>query len=217
MILRGALPQPVSDNPAVRVRRDRAVMAVVGALLPVNAAEGRLAAMFVVAETWAMDCLRQARERRLEFRIVHQCRAQAISMMREAKSTLRELARMQAKRAKRDGNENEQAAWVEHGVVEMMAEALREEGDAEAAESCDPTSPVAEPAPVPAPVPKPVQAAGDDRAGMATPDARVFRAISKYTVESHGTGFETGVGRVGPIPPPGSGSPVSGLEPDSFS
>ena len=95
-VLREALPPPASDDPAKSARRDRAAMAGVAALLPGNAAEGRLAAQYVVADAWAMDCLRLAGERRLEFDIARKCRAQATSLMREGKSALRRLERMQA-------------------------------------------------------------------------------------------------------------------------
>ena len=43
-----------------------------------------------------MDCLRLAGERRLEFNIARNCQAQAMSLMREAKSALRRLERTQA-------------------------------------------------------------------------------------------------------------------------
>ncbi len=66
LILRGALPPPLSEDPAEEIRRDRAAMAGVAALKPVNAAEGRLAAQFVAADAWAMDCLRLAQVKRRE-------------------------------------------------------------------------------------------------------------------------------------------------------
>ena len=89
VILRGALPPPTSEEPAAQVRRDRAAMAAVASLRPENAAEGRLAAQFVAADAWAMDCLRQVSERWRETDVARQCRAQAMGMMREGKSALR--------------------------------------------------------------------------------------------------------------------------------
>ena len=126
LILRGALPPPLSDEPADWVRRDRAAMAAVAALLPENAAEGRLAAQFVAADAWAMDCLRLAGERRREPDIARQCRAQAMSLMREGKSTLRLLLRMQAARRAIADDEAaaSHAAWAEHSALGMMEEAL---------------------------------------------------------------------------------------------
>ena len=127
LILRAALPPPVSDDPADLARRDRAAMAAVAALQPANGAEGRLAAQFVAADAWAMDCLRLAAERRREFDIARKCKAQAMSLMREAKSALRLLLRLQAARQAVEGNEAaaNRAAWAEHAAVEAMAEALR--------------------------------------------------------------------------------------------
>jgi len=125
-ILRGALPPP-ADASADPMRRDRAAMAAVAALGPVNAAEGRLAAQFVAADAWAMDCLRLAGERRRETNIANKCRAQAMSLMREAKSSLRLLAKMQAARQALNEAASERAAWVEHATAGMLAEALAAE------------------------------------------------------------------------------------------
>ena len=95
-----------------------------------------------------MDCLRQAREWRLKFRIAHQCRAQAISMMREE---------------------------MEAGEAPSMAD----EAEAPDAKPYGSASPVTG------------QAEGADRTAISAPDARVFRAISRYRTQSHDTGFET--------------------------
>ncbi len=134
-VLREALPPPVSDDPADEVRRDRAAMAAVAALLPVTAAEGRLAAQFVAADAWAQDCLRLAKEKRRDIEVAYRCRAQAMSMMREGKSSLRLLLRLQAAREKveADASAAERAAWVEHSAVGMMEEALSPAPEAPAA------------------------------------------------------------------------------------
>ncbi len=126
LILRGALPPPHADGPEDWARRDRAAMAAVASLRPETAAEGRLAAQFVAADAWAMDCLLLAGERRLEVEVARKCRAQAMSMLREGKSSLRALQRLQAERRKIEGDEGqaEQAAWAEHAALRMMAEAL---------------------------------------------------------------------------------------------
>ncbi len=125
-VLRGALPPPLTDDPADEMRRDRAAMAAVAALRPENAAEGRLAAQFVAADACAMDCLRLAQVKRREPDLAHKCRAQAMSLMREGKSSLRLLLRLQAARQKieADAAAAERAAWVEHSAAGMMAEAL---------------------------------------------------------------------------------------------
>ena len=125
-VLRGALPPPDRDAPEDWERRDRAAMAAVAALLPVNAAEARLAALFVKAEAWAGDCLRLAVERRREMNVAHKCRAQALSLMREAKSAWRLLLKAQAERREMEKDEaaSDRAAWVEHSAVAMMREGL---------------------------------------------------------------------------------------------
>ena len=130
LTLRGALPRPVSEDPLDLARRDRAAMAAVGSLLPANAAEGRLAAQFVVADAWALDCLRLAEERRREMEVSRKCKAQAMSLMRESKSALRVLLRLQAVRQKIEADDAaaSRAEWVELAALGMMAEGLS--GDA---------------------------------------------------------------------------------------
>lgn len=130
LTLRGALPRPVSDDPLDLARRDRAAMAAVGSLLPANAAEGRLAAQFVAADAWALDCLRLAEERRRDSEVSRRCKAQAMSLMRESKSALRVLLRLQAVRQKieADAAAANRAEWVELAALGMMAEGLS--GDA---------------------------------------------------------------------------------------
>ena len=61
-ILRVALPCPLRDEETEEdlARRNRAAMAAVARLRPQSPAEGRLAAQFVAADAWAMDCLRLA-------------------------------------------------------------------------------------------------------------------------------------------------------------
>ena len=126
LVLREALPGKLTQDRATAVLRERAAMASVAALLPETGVEGQLAAQFVVANAWAMDCLTLARERQLEPRVADRCRAQAMGMMREGKAALRELRVLQAQRRAlaADAAAAERAAWVEYGVASMMAEAL---------------------------------------------------------------------------------------------
>ncbi len=131
LTLRGALPPPGLDDPDEMTwqdwaRRDRAAMAAVAALLPENAAEGRLAARFVVADAWSLDCLRLARERRHEADIARKCTAQALSLMRESNSTLRLLLRLQAARQAilKEAAAAGRAASAELEAVGSMGEAL---------------------------------------------------------------------------------------------
>ena len=131
LVLRGALPPPGLDDPDAMAwqdwaRRDRAAMAAVAALLPENAAEGRLAARFVVADAWSLDCLRLARERRHEPDVAQKCKAQAMSLMRESNRAINLLLRLQAARRliEKDAAAADRAAGVERNAEISMGEAL---------------------------------------------------------------------------------------------
>ena len=178
LVLRGALPPPLTDDPANLARRDRAAMAAVAALLPTNGVEGRLAAQFVAADAWAMDCLRLAGERARELGVAGKCRAQAMSLMREGKAALRVLLRLQAIRQKIEGNDEtaSRAAWVEHCAAGMMNEALmeREAND-------DP------------PPPSPANTARDGRAENLAKASIILGSISRQAISSPEKHFETGL------------------------
>ena len=148
-VLRGCMPLPDADGPEAWGRQDRAAMAAVAALRPETAAEGQLAAQFVLAEAWAADCLRLAGERRRETGIAMKCRAQALSFMREAKSAWRLLGKAQAERRalETDAEAASQAEWAEHAALGMMAEGLA----AEEAGSCEKNGEVVPVAPHPGP------------------------------------------------------------------
>ena len=186
LTLRRALPPPATDDPAERVERDEAALTAVASLLPATAMEGRLAAQAVAADAWAMECLRLGHDRYREFDIARKCKAQASSMMREAKSALRELARLQAARAKRDANPEAagQAEWVEHAATRMMEEALA--------------------VPIVPPSSADMEHTESDAADGGPP-------VSNTAPDSCGTGFETGtrsrgwMGGVVPCPPPRNG------------
>ena len=124
--LRAALPPPEVDEPGEWLARDQVAMAAVGSLAPATAAEARLAAQFVAADAYAMDCLRLAQLFRSEPDVARKCAAQAMAMMRESKSALRALLRLQAIRRAVAGDPAavRQADWVEHAAVNLMAEAL---------------------------------------------------------------------------------------------
>src|SRR5207248_8542409 len=91
-----------------------------------NAAEADLAAMFVAASEQWKDCLRLAQLPETAPVLAAKCRAQALSMMREAKSALRLLLKLQEARGKREADNVacDRAAWTEHCAVGLMAEAL---------------------------------------------------------------------------------------------
>lgn len=100
LVLRAGLPPPVLDEPEAWAQRDRVAMDGVGSLRPENAVEARLAAEFVVADACAMDWLRQARVHRGEMKVSQRFTGQAMRMMRESKSVLNLLLRLQAARRK---------------------------------------------------------------------------------------------------------------------
>src|SRR5487761_370842 len=140
--LRLTLPPPPTDSPDDLARRDHAAIARI-------AAQAELAAQFVAASEQWKDCLKLARERAREPNVAAKCRAQALSMMRQANSALRLLLRMQELRAKREADSAacDRAAWTEHRAIVLMAEALSPQAAA------PPTG--AAPHPAPAPVQQP--------------------------------------------------------------
>jgi hypothetical protein len=95
-----ALPAPASDTPDNRAVRDETAMAAVAALHPTDAFEAKLAAEIVIADAYVLDSLRLAGQYRYDLAATLRCRAQATSMMRQMRSGLRELQRMQAEREK---------------------------------------------------------------------------------------------------------------------
>src|SRR5205807_10652577 len=94
--------------------------------VPANAAEAILAADFVAASEQGRDCLRLAQLPETTPEMAAKCRAEARSMMREAKSAVRLLVKLQEVRRKRDSDSTacNSAAWVEHGAIALMGEAL---------------------------------------------------------------------------------------------
>ena len=121
-----ALPPPPTDSPDALAQRNHAAIAGVAALCPANAAEANLAAQFVAATEQWKDCLRLAQLPETAPELAAKCRAQALSMMREVKSVLRLLLRLQEVRGKRDADNTacNRAARTEHCAIGLMAEAL---------------------------------------------------------------------------------------------
>ncbi len=124
--LRLTLPPPLTDTPEALLRRDHAAIARIAALVPANAVEADLAAQFVAASEQWKDCLRLAQLPETAPEWAAKCRAQAISMMRQANSALRLLLRLQAARGKLEADPAaaDRAAWTEHAAIRLMAEAL---------------------------------------------------------------------------------------------
>ena len=125
-------------------------------MLPANAEEADLAARCVAHSAYGMHCLRQAREHRNDLSAFLKCNAQAASMERRAQSGRSLLQRLQAERRKReaDAAATEQAAWVEHCAIGLMADAL----------PSVPSTPTAAPPPETPPAPEPEPGANSRRA-----------------------------------------------------
>ncbi len=124
--LRLTLPPPLSDSAEDLARRDHAAIARIAALVPANAAEADMAAMFVAASEQWKDCLRLAQLPETKPEWASKCRAQALAMMRQANGALRLLLRMQNARRKLEADDaaRDRAAWTEHCALGLMAEAL---------------------------------------------------------------------------------------------
>jgi hypothetical protein len=166
--LRGAMPPPVTKSPEDLVRRDNAVIAQVACLLPANADEANIAAQYVAASAQALDCLRLAREFPAGEALILKCSAQAASMMREARAARSLLMRVQALRQKREADHTalDQAAWIEHCAINLMADAL---GRTPPAPIAEPPPPPAVSTPVEAPAPQPDPAAEAEQYAIIYP------------------------------------------------
>lgn len=91
------MPPPLEDTDASRNARDVLAMAAIEALGPVRTAEeGMLAVTIVAADLHGWDALAQAVRKADEPRTQMQCRAQAVSMMRQRGAAGRRLAALQA-------------------------------------------------------------------------------------------------------------------------
>jgi hypothetical protein len=126
--LRKCVPSSPTDSLEDLARRDHALIACIAALQPANAAEADIAALYVAASEQAKDSLRLIQNPDASFYCIEKCRAQAASMMRQARGNLSLLLRMQATRRKTeaDNEARDRAAWAEHCAAKLMTEALSE-------------------------------------------------------------------------------------------
>ena len=124
--LRLTLPPPLSDSPEDLRRRDHAAIARIAALAPASAAEADLAGTFVAASEQWKDCLRLAQEPGTTAEWAAKCRAQALTMMRQATGALRLMLRIQESRRKLEADPAacNSLAWTEHCAAGFMLEAL---------------------------------------------------------------------------------------------
>jgi hypothetical protein len=213
-----ALPPPVSDHSETRIRRDNAAMAVVASLLPADPEQAELACKFVAACAHAKDCLRLVNEHAADLPVATKCRAQALSMMRQACAVRSLLLRIQQDRRKNaalgDTSSNE-PAWSDHGIVDRMTEALRQA-----------PAPAPKTGPEEAIIPETIEAAVSTRdappAAASAPteapakDVPVAQAVSVYKTGSGNRGVETITRFLSPaFPIGGTPGPHAALRPPS--
>jgi hypothetical protein len=129
--LTALLPPPLDDTPDALHTRNRAAIAKVAALLPVNANEADLAAQCIAARAQAEDILRLLRQHADDIHLTIRLNAQYGSMVRTSLSAHARLLRVQALRQKREATDGaaNQDAWTQHiaersmlGVVTPAAE-----------------------------------------------------------------------------------------------
>src|SRR5579883_1226724 len=124
--LRGLLPAPVTDTPEDEARRDLALIARIAALLPATPEEADLAAQYVAASAWALDCLRLARTLPEDSALYRRCTAQSVSMMRQARGWRSALKQAQTERREREKEtaERDAATATEQRALALAADAL---------------------------------------------------------------------------------------------
>jgi hypothetical protein len=95
-----AARRPPGEKPRAmdRLRHGHAAIGRIADLAPGNSAEAQLAAKFVVASEQWKDQLQLAQEPKATQERAFKCRAQALRMMRQANSALRQLLHMQETR-----------------------------------------------------------------------------------------------------------------------
>lgn len=144
--LRRLLPPPITDTPEDAASRDIAVIAHVASLLPANPDEANLAAQYVAASAYALDCLRLARAHEDDPAYMLKCTAQSASMMRQAKGWRLALLRAQAARETRaaDTAASDAATETERRALGLMADALAQAPPASAPKQPPQRDPIVE-------------------------------------------------------------------------
>ena len=161
------LPPPLDDSPEALHVRNRAAIAKVAALLPVNANEADLAAQCIAARAQAEEMLRLARQHANDIGLVMRLNAQYGSMVRTSLSVHGRLMRIQALRQKREkvGDAVNQDAWALHVAEQSMLAVV--EPDTGPLEAASPKVPPLA-TPVEAPAASPAQKAAASVSGRGT-------------------------------------------------
>lgn len=116
------LPPPLDGSPEALRTRNRAAIAKVASMLPVNANELDLAAQCTAARAQAEDILRLLRQNADDIALVIRLNAQYASMVKTSLSVHARLMRVQAVRQKREAIEGAatEDAWTLHIAEKSM-------------------------------------------------------------------------------------------------
>ena len=181
------LPPPLDDTPEALHVRNRAAIAKVAALLPVNANEADLAAQCIAARAQAEEMLRLLRQHASDIGLVMRLNAQYGSMVRTSLSVHGRLMRVQALRHKREKiiTAVNQDAWALNIAEQSMLQVV--DPDAEPPQAASPKL-----APVEAPAASADQTVADNVSETEpnSQDAAFETMLSSTT-------FEPGVQRIG--------------------
>jgi hypothetical protein len=191
-------PPPLDDSPEALNTRNRAAIAKVAALLPVNANEADLAAQCIAARAQAEDILLLLRENAGDIRLVMRLNAQYGSMVRTSLSVHARLMRVQAARQKRETIDGaaDADAWNRHVAERSMLRVADPDAEARAAQP-----------------PEAAPAASPDAALPADVGQWMEEFVSKEGTNSHYAAFETWLGMQfrRPVPEPPNGTRLHDL------
>lgn len=168
------LPPPLADTPEALLARTDAAILKIGDLLPTNTNEADLAAQCVAARAQAEEIMRLTREHAGDIKVVTKLNAQYIAMVRTSLSAYAHLLRAQARRHKREQNNDALKAdeWTQHIVVSRMNQALK----AGPAPAMQPPAHTLSAEPPLEPAPRPAAPATDQPAPAPTADPSAKQA-----------------------------------------
>jgi hypothetical protein len=167
--LMALLPPPLDDTPEALRARNHAAVAKVAALLPVNANEIELAAQCIAARAQAEETLRLVRHNAGDIELVMRLNAQYGSTVRTSLAVHGRLMRVQALRRKREAIDG--AATEDARVLQVVERSMLW---------------------VVNPKARPVEVARVE-VPSACADQTTAKNVSKYGINSHDVGFETGL------------------------
>jgi hypothetical protein len=140
--LSGCLPPPRTNSPEDRIRHENAIIARIASMLPANADEAHIAGQCIAAQAQSDECLRLSQVHIADERLFMRFTALSVGMMRQSNSARSLLMRVQAQREKREADADalNQANWIEHCAIGLMADALGRAGHAPMEEPAPPAS-----------------------------------------------------------------------------